>query len=122
MTLRCKLKRQRRWHDYVVLLSILVIIGCAGMAVVDHLFAKFDYVLAPKAIHEVPYSVTTGDTLWLLAGRTLQPNEDIRDKIIAIRNLNGLTPTQSLIPGQIIKIPMARIGDSDMRYTLRDNL
>lgn len=120
MTLRSKLKRQNRWHEYAVILSILVIIGCAGKSVMDHLFVKFDYVYAPRAIHEVTYRITAGDTLWLLASRTMQSNEDIRDKIIAIRTLNGLTPTQSLMPGQIIKIPMVRIIDSDMRYTLRD--
>ena len=119
MTLRCKLKRQKRWHDFAVILSILVIIGCTGRFVTDHLFAKFDYVFVPRAMHEVSYQITAGDTLWTLASRTIQSNEDIRDKIIAIRTLNGLTPTQSLMPGQIIKIPMVGIVDSDTRYTLR---
>lgn len=120
MTMHGKLKRQKGWHDLTVILSIAVFAACSSLLIKDHLFASFENILAPNPIHEVSYKISSGDTLWLLASKTVQQDEDIRDKIIAIRNLNGMTPTQSLIPGQIVKIPMKRIEDSGLRYTFRD--
>jgi len=120
MTLREKLQRQKSWHDMTITLSVAVLIVCSSLMLKDHLFASFETFLAPNQIHEVSYKISAGDTLWLLASKTVQSNEDIRDKIIAIRDLNGMTPTQPLMPGQIVRIPMKRFEDSGMRYTFYD--
>jgi len=121
MIFNAKFKRRHFLHDTSVVLSILVVVAFAGIVAKDHMFVTLENLLAPKQIHEVSYKIVSGDTLWSLAGITVQPDEDVRDKIIAIRNLNGLTPTQALVPGQIIKIPMKRVDDSGLRYTLRNN-
>ena len=122
MTFQSKLKRRHFWHDTSIVLSILVIMAFSGVMLKDHMFASFENLLNTNPIQEVSYKIATGDTLWVLASQIVHPDEDVRDKIIAIRKLNGLTPTQSLIPGQIIKIPMKNLDDSGLRYTLRSNL
>lgn len=122
MTFQSKLKRRHFWHDTSIVLSILVIMAFSGVIMKDHMFASFENLLNTNPIQEVSYKIATGDTLWVLASQIVHPDEDVRDKIIAIRKLNGLTPTQSLIPGQIIKIPMKNLDDSGLRYTLRSNL
>ena len=122
MKCRSKLKRRHLWHDTSIVLSILVIMVFSGVMMKDHMFASFENLLNTNPIQEVSYKIATGDTLWVLASQIVHPDEDVRDKIIAIRKLNGLTPTQSLIPGQIIKIPMKNLDDSGLRYTLRSNL
>ena len=122
MTFQSKLKRRHFWHDTSIVLSILVIMAFSGVIMKDHMFASFENLLNTNPIQEVSYKIASGDTLWVLASQIVHPDEDVRDKIIAIRKLNGLTPTQSLIPGQIIKIPMKNLDDSGLRYTLRSNL
>ena len=122
MTFQSKLKRRHFWHDTSMVLSILVIMAFSGVIMKDHMFASFENLLNTNPIQEVSYKIASGDTLWVLASQIVHPDEDVRDKIIAIRKLNGLTPTQSLIPGQIIKIPMKNLDDSGLRYTLRSNL
>ena len=117
MTFQSKLKRRHFWHDTSIVLSILVIMAFSGVIMKDHMFASFENLLNTNPIQEVSYKIATGDTLWVLASQIVHPDEDVRDKIIAIRKLNGLTPTQSLIPGQIIKIPMKNFDDSGLRYT-----
>jgi len=122
MTCHFKLKRRHLWHDTSIVLSILVIMAFSGVTMKDHMFASFENLLNTNPIQEISYKIATGDTLWVLASQIVHPDEDVRDKIIAIRKMNGLTPTQSLIPGQIIKIPMKNFDDSGLRYTLRNDL
>ena len=118
MTTQLKIRRQNRWNGLTKILSILIIIACMGSIAKDHLFAYVENVLFPNSIHHIEYNVIAGDTLWNLAGKTVQVGEDVRDKIIAIQKTNGLTPTQSIAPGQTLRIPMKSPVDPGMRYTL----
>ena len=118
MTTRLKIRRQNRWNGLTKILSILIIIACMGSIAKDHLFAYIENGLFPNSIHHIEYNVIAGDTLWNLAGKTVQVGEDVRDKIIAIQKTNGLTPTQSIAPGQTLRIPMKSPVDPGMRYTL----
>ena len=118
MTTRLKIRRQNRWNGLAKILSTLIIIACMGSITKDHLFAYFENVLFPNSNHHIEYNVIAGDTLWNLAGKTVQVGEDVRDKIIAIQKTNGLTPTQSIAPGQMLRIPMKSPVDPGMRYTL----
>lgn len=120
MTLHSKLKRRIRWHNMAVILSVLVLGACMSILLIDRLFVSFESFFTPNPIYEVSYKISSGDTLWLLASKTVQSNEDIRDKIIAIRKLNGMSPTQPLMPGQIVRIPMKPLEDSGVRYTFFD--
>ena len=120
ITLRGKVKRQKRWHDVTVALSILVLVAFAGISFMDHLFEAFRFVNNASPLNEVSYRIESGDTLWTLASTMLEPGEDIRNKIIAIRKINGLTPNQSLIPGQIVIIPVKYRDDVGFRYALKE--
>lgn len=117
MTTRSKIRRQKPWTKATIILSIFILVACLGVSAKDHLFASIEELIYPKSIHEITYRISSGDTLWLLAGKTVQEGEDVRDKVIAIRKMNGLTATQSLIPGQTIRIPMKSSADSVLRYT-----
>ena len=120
MTLREKLKRQKRWHDVTIVLSIIVLAAFAGISFMDHLFGAFQFVNHSSSQNEVSYRIESGDTLWTVASTMLEPGEDIRNKIIAIRKINGLTPNQSLIPGQIVIIPVKYRDDVGFRYALKE--
>ncbi len=122
MTLQAKLQRHKLWHDVTITLSILILIAFVGVNLKDHMFASIGEIFDPKPVQEITYKISSGDTLWILASKTTRADEDVRDKIIAIQKCNGLTPTQALIPGQIIKIPMRQVDDPGMRYTFKDNL
>jgi len=120
MTLREKLKRQKRWHDVTIVLSIIVLVAFAGISFMDHLFESFQFVSNASPQHEVSYRIESGDTLWTLASTIVEPGEDIRNKIIAIRKINGMTPNQSLIPGQVVRIPVKHTNDAGYRYALKE--
>lgn len=120
MTLREKVKRQKRWHDLTIALSILVLAAFAGISCMDHLFVAFRAISDTSPQPEVSYRIESGDTLWTLASTMVEPGEDIRNKIIAIRKINGLTPNQSLIPGQIVRIPVKHADDAGFRYALKE--
>lgn len=120
MTTRSEIRCQKLWTKVTIILSIFIIVTCLGISAKDHLFASIEELVYTKSIHEITYRISSGDTLWLLAGKTVQEGEDVRDKVIAIRKMNGLTATQSLIPGQTIRIPMKSSADSVLRYTLNE--
>jgi len=120
ITLREKVKRQKCWHDVTVVLSIMVLVAFAGNSFMDHLFGAFQFVSHSSPQNEVSYRIESGDTLWTLASTMLEPGEDIRNKIITIRKINGLTPNQSLIPGQIVRIPVKSTNDPGFRYAMKE--
>lgn len=120
MTLKSRIKRQRLWNDFVIVLSLLILAACVGQVVMERMFVSYDELFGKNTIQEISCRVSAGDTLWTIAGQITQPNEDIRDKVIAIRKLNDLSANQTIQPGQLIKIPVKRLPDSDWRYTWND--
>ena len=120
MTLKSKIKRQRLWNDCVIILSILILALCVGQGVMERMFVACDELFGKHTIQEVSCRVSAGDTLWTIAGQITQPGEDVRDKVIAIRKLNDLSANQTIQPGQVIKLPVKRLSDSDWRYTWND--
>ena len=48
--------------------------------------------------------VERGDTLWSIA-RSLDPADDPRDTVQALRDANGLADDAALIPGQSLVVP-----------------
>lgn len=52
----------------------------------------------------VEYVVRSGDTLWSLAARHGDPEDDPRLMIHHIRRLNGMT-SSSITPGRVLLIP-----------------
>ena len=120
MMLKSKMKRQRLWNDCVIVMSVLILAACVGQSVMERMFVTYDELFAKHTIQEISCRVSAGDTLWTIAGQITQPGEDVRDKVIAIRKLNELSANQTIQPGQVIKIPVKRMQDSDWRYTWKD--
>lgn len=52
----------------------------------------------------VSYRVMSGDTLWEIAGEIAAPEDDIRDVIESIKDLNKLE-SSSILRGQILLLP-----------------
>lgn len=52
----------------------------------------------------VEHVVTAGDTLWAIAAIHTGPQNDIRNTIAAITELNGLDGA-TIHPGQVLRIP-----------------
>ena len=120
MTLKSSIKRQRLWNDCVIVLSLLVLTACVGQIIMERMFVSYNELFGKRTIQEISCRVSAGDTLWTIAGQITQPDEDVRDKVIAIRKLNGLAANQTIQPGQVIKIPVKQLQDSGWRYTWND--
>jgi nucleoid-associated protein YgaU len=120
MSRKAHAKRQQFFNDCVILLSCLILAFSIAGGIVEHMFGIYRQVFEQNSLQEVSYRITSGDTLWNVAGRILQPEEDIREKVIAIRRLNGFSPNETIMPGQVIKVPVKRIQDSGWRYTMND--
>ncbi len=52
---------------------------------------------------EITYTVSKGETLWSIAKKYKQNNQDIRDYIYKVKKLNNMT-SATIYEGQIIKI------------------
>ncbi len=50
--------------------------------------------------------VKTGDTVWGIAGRYVSDKDDIRNLIMAIREVNQLNSNAQVYPGQALKVPV----------------
>ncbi len=120
MTLKSRIKRQRLWNDCVIVLSLLVLTACVGQIIMERMFVSYNELFGKRTIQEISCRVSAGDTLWTIAGQITQPDEDVRDKVIAIQKLNGLAANQTIQPGQVIKIPVKQLQDSGWRYTWND--
>lgn len=50
--------------------------------------------------------VKTGDTIWEIAAKRVSSREDIRELIVAIRDVNSLDGNAALQPGQTLRVPL----------------
>ncbi|MGV8976474.1 MAG: LysM peptidoglycan-binding domain-containing protein [Cellulomonas sp.] len=60
-----------------------------------------------QALEVVRYTVQPGDTLWQIAAGVAVPGEDVRDVIVELQDLNGLSRAE-LIAGQHLVVPAHR--------------
>ena len=111
------LARRQTLHNANLAICFLVILFAIGYTLSNHLFDNISEMSAARSKHLVSYKITTGDTLWRIASKSITADEDVRDKIIAIQRLNNISATQTLSPGQIIKIPITKLTTDDFRYT-----
>lgn len=112
-----KLKiNHRRMQQANYMACCIIIIAVIGYILANHLFVSFLDMSGSRTSQLVSYKISAGDTLWSLASRAANPDEDVRNKIIAIQKLNGISASQALIPGQVIQIPLVKTTE-DYRYT-----
>ena len=108
---------QNNLHKANLLVCIVVVMIISGYLFSNHLFESITQVTGNRAAELVSYKVGSGDTLWRLASQAVTPDEDVRDKIIAIQKANGMKASQTLVPGQVIQIPVMKVIGEDYRYT-----
>lgn len=93
-----RIKSKFRFITFLVLLILAVGIGFSwitGMNVIN-------------GVTEPNYTtveVSAGDTLWDIANRCSDENQDVRKTVYEIRHLNNLT-SSTLTTGQTIKVPI----------------
>ena len=119
MKRNCKLGRfsQNNLHKANLLACMVVIMIISGYLFSNHLFESLANITGTRTAEYISYKVGSGDTLWKLASQAVTPDEDVRDKIIAIQKANGMKASQALIPGQVIQIPIVKVSGEDYRYT-----
>jgi Tfp pilus assembly protein FimV len=92
-----RLHLTRRGRVVVALLGLAVVLGglMGGRAVAD----------GPERATEVTtHAVQSGETLWQIATRVAAPGEDVRDVVLGLQELNGLSDA-SLQAGQVLLLP-----------------
>ena len=119
MKMSDKAQRIQLLHNINIGLCCLILMMLFGNFVHTELTTGINGLISPQPEQIIAYKIGAGDTLWAIAGRAVNPGEDVREKIISIRRLNGLTPNQVLLPGQVVQIPVKNIKDSDFRYTFK---
>jgi len=115
MNMRKDKKSKSVLHKINIIICFAVLTIIMTVSVANHLFGKIND--GANITQLISYKISAGDNLWMLANRIITKNEDVRDKIIAIQNINGLTATQQLHPGQIIQIPV-RSTEDNFRFTV----
>lgn len=108
---------QNNLHKANLLACMVIVMIISGYLFSNHLFESITQVTGDRAAELVSYKVGSGDTLWRLASQAVTPDEDVRDKIIAIQKANGMKASQTLVPGQVIQIPVLKVIGEDYRYT-----
>jgi hypothetical protein len=108
---------QNNLHKANLLACIVVVMIISGYVFANHLFESFTRITGDQPAELISYKVSSGDTLWKLASQAVTPDEDVRDKIIAIQKANGMKASQTLLPGQVIQIPVMKVIGEDYRYT-----
>lgn len=88
--------------------KLLLTICCACL-----LYGGYSIVFAAEPVYrEYTVVVGRGDTLWDIAGRHVEPQEDIREVMFRISQANNLQ-NKTLQPGQVLKVPL-RVQDSGL--------
>lgn len=96
-----------------------VIKFCLGLLLLSVISLDFDIHImqAQNTFHtSKPYQevhVLAGDTVWSIASKYVSNKDDIRELIMAIRQINGLAINAEIYPGQVIKVPVKTLPASE---------
>ncbi|MCH3915458.1 MAG: LysM peptidoglycan-binding domain-containing protein [Acidaminococcaceae bacterium] len=82
---------------FLTLLVCLTIFSCYGVINME---------ASTVPMHKEQITVHQGDSLWTIAGRWTEKNEDVREVIYRIEQENKLTGSEVLQPGQKIIVPV----------------
>ena len=83
----------------------------SGVLVLIILWAAIPAANSNAYYHTAAYDtvyVKTGDTVWKIAAQYVTDKDDIRDLVVAIRQVNALNNNARILPGQLIKVPVRR--------------
>ena len=100
------MKRRLRVADkrrFITVISALIFI--LGVLITSAAMMMVSSADAPVAWQEI--TVEDGDTLWAIAGKVCSESEDIRLKVHAIIEENGLTGG-NIFPGDTLRVPVLK--------------
>ncbi|MEG6584480.1 LysM peptidoglycan-binding domain-containing protein [Dendrosporobacter sp. 1207_IL3150] len=83
-----------------------------GIALVLSLWSITPLVSSNNYLESNIYStvnVSEGDSVWTIAARHVSDKEDIRNLVMAIREVNKLSNNAQIYPGQELKIPVKKL-------------
>lgn len=83
------------------LVSPRVLVALLMLATVSVLMTS---VQAEQPVAVVSYTVEPGDTLWSISGEITPTGGDVRETILAVRDLNDLDAS-IIHPGQVLRLP-----------------
>lgn len=86
-----------------ILLGLSLFVGSCFIRDRQHLSAESD-----SEIIKYTYQVSAGDTLWEVASNVTTPNEDVRELVYNIMEINKIDNPASLQEGQTIYIFLKR--------------
>lgn len=93
--------------------AVLKMMICACLA-----FGVYNTFFAEEIVYRnYNLTVTSGDTLWDIAARHTEKNEDVRAVVYRIAEANNLH-NKNILPGQVIKVPM-RVHANDLYYAAK---
>lgn len=108
-------------HQVNILFSVVIIVIVLTLTTTNYLHNSFQSLGGSTSLQTISYKISTGDTLWNLAAKSITTKEDVRNQIIAIQKINGLTASQQLQPGQVIQIPISQSVEDHFRFTMNNH-
>lgn len=100
------LTRRGRMVRAAVLLVVMVAMALWALGRLGTSPAHEDGAVVPMTSATLQVTVQEGDSLWAIA-RATAPNDDPREMVLEIRELNGLT-SNTIQPGQVLLVPTHR--------------
>jgi LysM repeat protein len=88
-------------HRVVVLLTSVAL--ALALLLTGAVVARADSTPEPTGF--ITHTVTSGDTLWEIAGDHAAPGDDLRNVVEDIKRFNALG-SSVITPGQVLRIPL----------------
>lgn len=83
--------------------NILMMVGMCLTVLFGYHMTNPAVQINPHAVREV--KVQAGDTMWDIAARTAHTDMDVREVVYAMKELNKIDDSGTLVPGTVLKVP-----------------
>lgn len=84
--------------------AVLVTFAAVSGIVLGFVGGRADAASIPEPVATVGVVVERGDTLWSFAARVAEPDDDLRDVVREIQELNGMG-SAGLVAGEVLQLP-----------------
>lgn len=92
--------------------QIMIMVGMCLTVLFGYHMTNPAVQINPHAVREV--KVQAGDTMWDIAARTAHTDMDVREVVYAMKELNKIDDSGTLVPGTVLKVP-TNLKDSPVR-------
>lgn len=83
--------------------QIMIMVGMCLTVLFGYHMTNPAVQINPHAVREV--KVQAGDTMWDIAARTAHTDMDVREVVYAMKELNKIDDSGTLVPGTVLKVP-----------------